>query len=171
MQGYRFDEVVAALTRDEPYDWAGFLKARIDVVSEPPLDGLTRGGYRLVYGEEPNAVFKAQEARRKVTDLSYSIGAVVDAGGKLSAVSWEGPVFKAGLTSGAQIVAVNSLAFTGERLKDAVKAKAPLDLLIRQGDVYKTVRIDYASGHRYPRLERIEGAPALLDDILAPRPA
>jgi hypothetical protein len=44
-----------------------------------------------------------------------------------------------------------------------------LDLLIRYGDVFKTVRLDYSGGLRYPHLERIVGKPAYLDDILSPR--
>jgi len=72
-----------------------------------------------------------------------------------------------------QIVAVNNIAFDGDKLKDAVKAtkgKGPaVELLVKQGDRYRTVRIDYHEGLRYPRLERIEGTPARLDDILGPR--
>jgi len=168
---YHFEDVVAALNAVEPYDWAAFLRSRIDVTAKAPLDGLRRGGYRLVYADEPNAVFKANETRRKIVDLTYSIGVVAEAGGKLTAVQWDSPAFKAGLTSGSLVVAVNGMAFTGDRLKAAITAKTPIDLLIRQGDLYKTVRLDYAGGHRYPRLERIEGTPALLDDILARKPA
>jgi len=32
------------------------------------------------------------------------------------------------------------------------------------------VRIDYHDGVRFPHLEQIPGAPARLDEILAPRP-
>jgi hypothetical protein len=44
-----------------------------------------------------------------------------------------------------------------------------VELLVKQGDLYRTVRIDYHDGLRYPHLERIDGAPARLDEILAPR--
>jgi hypothetical protein len=42
-----------------------------------------------------------------------------------------------------------------------------LELLVRQGDLYRTVRIDYHEGLRYPHLERIDGTASRLDDILA----
>lgn len=45
----------------------------------------------------------------------------------------------------------------------------PVDLLIRTGETFKTIRIDYRGGHRYPRIERITGKPAYIDDILAAR--
>jgi predicted metalloprotease with PDZ domain len=45
---YTFDDVVAALNAVEPFDWAGFLRARLyEAGTEPPLDGVARGGYRL----------------------------------------------------------------------------------------------------------------------------
>ena len=52
-------------------------------------------------------------------------------------------------------------------ITDAKTGKDPIDLVVKVDDYVKTVRIDYHGGLRYPCLERIEGAPALLDDILA----
>ncbi|WP_369061075.1 peptidase M61 [Caulobacter sp. 73W] len=171
---YDFDGVVEALNKVVAHDWAGFLKARIyDVAPKAPLDGLARGGYRLVYKDTPTAYFKAGEARRKTTDLTYSLGVVVGGEGKLSAVQWEGPAFKAGLTNAGQIIAVNGIAYDAERLKTAItdaKASAkPIELLVKTAERYRTVQIPYYNGLRYPALERIAGTPARLDDILTPR--
>jgi hypothetical protein len=41
--------------------------------------------------------------------------------------------------------------------------------LVKNGDRYRTVRIDYHDGLRYPRLERDATAPARLDLILTRR--
>ena len=46
---------------------------------------------------------------------------------------------------------------------------AGLALLMRSGDAYRTVTIDYRGGLRYPHLERDPSTPARLDDILASR--
>src|SRR5581483_4830905 len=47
---YTFNDVVKALNAVQPYDWAGFLRQRLDEHAKgAPLDGITRGGYRLVY--------------------------------------------------------------------------------------------------------------------------
>ncbi|MGH8445526.1 MAG: PDZ domain-containing protein, partial [Solimonas sp.] len=94
--------------------------------------------------------------------------------GKLGEVIWDSPAFKAGLTVGAQVLAVNGEAFEPEELKDAVKAAAKpgaaaLELLVRNGDRFRTVTIDYRGGPRYPHLQRLRGVPARLDDILAAR--
>ena len=40
---------------------------------------------------------------------------------------------------------------------------------IKQGDLFRSIRLDYYGGLRYPRLERINGTRALLDNILEPR--
>jgi predicted metalloprotease with PDZ domain len=171
---YTFDDVVAALDKVEPYDWAKFLNERINQVApKPPLDGLTRGGWKLVYTETPTDYFKSAEARRKSTDLTYSIGLVLGHDADITGVQWEGPAFKAGLTIGAKVLAVNGVAFDTDRLKEAIgdakRKGTPLALLVKTGDRFKTVDIDYRGGLRYPRLERIEGTPDLLSAIYAPK--
>jgi predicted metalloprotease with PDZ domain len=172
---YDFDTVVKTLNGVVENDWASFLKTRVEGLSEhAPLDGLTRGGYKLVYTDTPTDYFKTSETKGKITNLSYSLGFTVGAGGVLSAVNWDTPAFKAGLTAGDTLVAVNGTTYSDDLLKDAIKAAAKADgplveLLIKDGERYRTVKIDYRGGLRYPRLERIEGTPARLDDILAAR--
>ena len=171
---YTFDDVVAALNKVQPYDWATFLNARINQVApRPPLDGLTRGGWKLIYTDTPTDYFKSAEARRKSTDLSYSIGLTLSREADITGVQWDGPAFKAGLTIGGKIVAVNGVAFDADRLKetitDAKKSREPISLLVKKGDRYVTVAIDYHFGLRYPRLERIERTQDLLSAIYAPR--
>ena len=69
------------------------------------------------------------------------------------------------------LIAVNGKAFDIDVLKTAItKAKTgkePIELIVKSDDNFKTVKIDYHGGLRYPVLHRIEGKPALLDDILA----
>ena len=121
----------------------------------------------------PSDYFKDSEARRKITDLTYSLGMIVAAEGRLADVLWEGPAYKNGLTVGTQIIAVNGVAFDADRLKTAIKdaktASAAIELLVKNGDRFRTVKIDYHDGLRYPHLERDENAPARLDQILTPR--
>ena len=52
-------------------------------------------------------------------------------------------------------------------IKDAVKAKDPIELIVKAGDHYRVVRVDYHGGERYPHLER-NSQPDLLSDILKP---
>jgi predicted metalloprotease with PDZ domain len=170
---YTFDDVVRALNQVEPYDWATFLHTRLQSHGPGgPLDGITRGGYRLVYTETPSDYFKTVESSRNGTDLTYSLGLAAASDGRLTAVMWDSPAFKASLTPGEQITAVNGTAYRGDRLKDAVtqaKSTGHLDLLVKSGDQFRTVSIPYTGGLRYPHLERVASTPARLDDILAPR--
>jgi predicted metalloprotease with PDZ domain len=171
---YTRRDLVAALNRIEPYDWETFFTERVDrVAPKAPLAGLERGGYRLVWSDTPNTVWREGEARSRTANLLYSIGLSVDAMGKITLVQWDGPAFKAGLTTAVTITGVNGATFTVDRLKAAVAATkggaGKVDLQIRLGDAIETVRIDYAGGHRYPKLERIQGKPAYIDDILRAR--
>jgi predicted metalloprotease with PDZ domain len=171
---YTFDDVVRTLNAVQPYDWAGFLHARLESHDgEAPLDGIARGGYRLIYSDTPADFFKKNEARRKLTDLTFSLGFIVGRESKLTDVLWEGPAYTAGLTVGTQIVAVDGVTYDSDRLKEIVKAaktnSEPVELLVKNGDRYRTVRIDYHEGLRYPHLERDAGVPPRLDQILAAR--
>ncbi|MCE2986928.1 MAG: peptidase M61 [Phenylobacterium sp.] len=171
---YRDDDVVQTLNQLLPMDWAGYLRARVEEVAvRPPLEGLERGGWRLVYSETPTAFFSADEADRRITDLTYSLGLVVNRDGDLTSVMWDGPAFRAGLATGNRLVAINGRAWSADLLRTAVteaKTTGKVDLLLRSGDRFRTVSIPWAGGLRYPRLERVAGTPDRLGEIFAPRP-
>ena len=42
----------------------------------------------------------------------------------------------------------------------------PIELIVVNTGVYKVLGLDYHDGLRYPHLERVEGTPDRLDDIL-----
>jgi predicted metalloprotease with PDZ domain len=171
---YSFEDVVKTLNAVQPHDWTKFLRTRLDQVgAEAPLDGIARGGYRLVYNDTPTDFFKASEARRRITDLTYSLGFVLGREARVTDVMWEGPAFKSGMTVGTQIVAVNGVTFDADRLKTLVKmakgGSGAIEFLVKNGDRYRTIRIDYHDGLRYPHLERAGTGEARLDTILAPK--
>ena len=171
---YQFDDVVQTLNEVTPYDWASFLRARLDGHGPGgPLDGVTRGGYRLTYSESPTAYFRNVEADNNTSDFGYSIGLIITPSGQITTAMWDSPAFKAGLVRGQQIVSVNGIAYRADRLKMAItdnKTGAhPIALQMRYGDAYRTVVLDYRGGLRYPRLERNSSTPALLDDIFRSR--
>jgi predicted metalloprotease with PDZ domain len=170
---YTFEDVVKALNAVEPYDWAGFLRERLDGVARPaPLEGLHRGGYKLVYTDTPSELEKASDLERKRVSLHYSIGVALDEkDGTVLQVAWDSPAFKAKLTESAQILAVNGAAYSAELLKDAIRSAKgttlPIELIVKTGDRYRVVALDCHDGLRYPHLERDASVPARLDDILA----
>jgi predicted metalloprotease with PDZ domain len=170
---YTFDDVVAALNAVQPHDWAAFLRTRLDSHDGPPLDGLSRGGYKLTYTDTASDYFKKLEARRKFADFSFSLGFIIGRENKLADVLWGGRAQAAGLTVGTQLIAVNGEAYDKDRLMAMIKAaktdNAPLEFIVKNGSRYSIVRIDYHDGLRYPHLTRDETVPARLDQILAPR--
>jgi predicted metalloprotease with PDZ domain len=171
---YDFEAVTHALNAVEPYDWATFLRTRLDGHGPgAPLDGIARGGYRLAFADTPSDYQKQLLAMRDGEDFTFSLGLAVNEDGTLASVAWDTPAFKAGLSVGVKVLAVNGIAYDGERLRaaitDAKTGGGPIELLVRSGDHYRTVAIEYRGGLRYPRLEKAGTGPASLDAILAPR--
>ena len=123
---YAFDDVVAALNGVTKNDWAGFLHSYVDAQTSA-VARRHRGfsGWKLVYTDHPSAFQKAQDknapARHQI-GFAYSIGLVVGKDGQIGDVRWNGPAFKAGITTGATLVAVNGHAYKPDVLKDAIIA-------------------------------------------------
>jgi predicted metalloprotease with PDZ domain len=172
---YTFDDVVATLNAIAPFDWASYLHERVDRVRpHAPLDWIAAGGYRLVYRDTPSAYFKSREKDRKILDLTFSVGAVIGEGGRISGVAWDSPMFDVGATAGATIVAINGAQYSNDLFRRAIAAahtgRDPIRLLIKRGDRYREVALDYHDGLRYPALERVGTGPSGLDALLAPLP-
>jgi hypothetical protein len=71
-----------------------------------------------------------------------------------------------------QLMAVNGEVYSADKLRDAIrkaeKGTEPIALLVKDHDQIRSVALDYHGGLRYPHLERVEGTPARLGEILAP---
>ena len=175
---YTFDDLVKALNTVQPYDWAGFFRARVyEVNANVPENGFTQGGYRLVYNDEQPGWMKKEESVRGATfatSLGFSVRSEMGGmpGGGLEGVVWDGLAFKAGITPDMQLQAVNDQKYTPAALREAIlaaeKSKDPIKLLLKRGDEFVTVSLHYHGGMRYPHLERVESTPNGLDAILAP---
>ncbi|MGC9292470.1 MAG: M61 family metallopeptidase [Acidobacteriaceae bacterium] len=170
---YTFDDVVDALNKVQPYDWATFLRDRVyKLAPQTPENGITQGGYRLAYTDVPPAWMKQADETRYGANFSTSLGFSVMKDGALGNVWWDSLAFKAGITPDMQLMGVNGETYTSERLRAAIvsaeKSKGPITLLLKQRDQLKTFNLDYHGGLRYPHLERVEGTPDRLDAVLAP---
>jgi predicted metalloprotease with PDZ domain len=171
---YNFETIVATLNQVQPYDWRSYLQRKVyDVAAQPPLEGITQGGYRLAFTDEPTKWIKSAEKEGKNNNLTYSGGFVVGNDGKITSVLWDSAAFNAGLSVGAEVVAVNGRKFDADSLKRAIKAAAgngpSPELLIHDGEVYRTVKLDWHGGLRYPRLLKAGSGEGTLDRLLAPR--
>lgn len=168
---YSLSDIETALTTVQPYDWASFFRRRVfDLAPHAPEGGITEGGYRVVFNDTPPDWTKKDPPFGTAFDTS--VGFRVKADGSLPEVSWDGPSFKAGLAPDMQILAVNDRQFTIPNLRQAIlgaeKTKEPIKLLLKRGDDFVTVRLEYYEGLRYPHLERVGAVPDRLDMILSP---
>lgn len=169
---YTFDDLVKALNATQPYDWAGFFRARVfDVAPKVPENGFTQGGYRLVYNDTEPDWMKHRNADSG-NSFESSLGFYVGKDGNIESVVWDSAAFKAGVTPEMGLEAVNGQKYTPDLLRETIlsaeKNQQPIKLLLKRGDDYRTVSIDYHGGMRYPHLQRVEGTLDRLDAILAP---
>ncbi len=173
LKTYTFDDVVNALNQVVPYDWRGFLRKRLDTLSPgAPRGGLENGGWKLVYTDKPSELEKDEFEVRHYLDAEFSLGLLLHADGTVSDSVVTMPAYKAGIAPGMKIVAVNGRAFNRDVFMDALKAgtssSGPMQLLVLNDGYYKTVSVDYHGGPRFPHLERVEGKPDLLGEIMKP---
>ena len=171
---YDFDEVGRTLNGVYPYDWKRFLDERVNRTnSRAPLAGFTLSGYRLDYAEEPNRAHAAAMKAGKSTDLSYSAGMSLDKDGKITAVIWDGPAFRSGITVGQSIVAVGTRTYSEAGIKAAITSakdgNAPILLTVKRGEEVRQLPLSWNGGLRYPRFTKIGSGRGALDILLEPK--
>jgi len=168
---YTFDDVCRTLNRIVAYNWAGYFTSRLNAHDDTHLlDGLQRGGYRLVYTDQPSEFFVQHEADLGGADLSTSLGVVMGRGGAVKSVAWEGPAFRAGISIGAKLLFVGKQPYSDEALKQAIRSAAAsrqaIELTFSADGAEHAVSIDYFGSLRYPALERIPGTVDRLTRLL-----
>jgi predicted metalloprotease with PDZ domain len=171
---YTYDDLVKVLNEVVEHDWKGFLDKRLSSTSpEPPLDGITRSGWKVVFKSERSELLKATESENKQIDLTASIGLLLKDDGMVVDVVPGLAADRAGIGPHMKLLGVNARRLTEERLREAVagtaEGKAKLSLLMENGDFLRTHDLDYTGGERYPHLERVAKQADLLGEILRPR--
>jgi predicted metalloprotease with PDZ domain len=168
---YNFDDLVKALNQISPFNWAGFLRERLDSKSpHAPLGGIENGGWKLVYNDQKNSTMEAREKTGDAIDLSFSLGMIINKEGLISDAIPGSPAYSAGIGPGMKLIAVNGRKYSKEvirtALKEAVNSKQPIALLAENADFYATYQVDYHEGERYPHLVRDQSQPDLLSEII-----
>ena len=174
LKTYTFEDVVNTLNQVAPYDWRGFWTERLTNHGPgAPLGGIEETGWKLGYDDTPTDYFRSDERDHGEVWEMYTVGLRLrEEGGVVDTI--EGmTAAKAGIGPGMRIVAVNGRHFSAEVLHDAIKAAKgttePIELLVENTDYYKTFKLNYHEGEKYPHLVRDEAKPDLLSDILKAR--
>ena len=166
-------DVIAALGRVAPYDWAAFFHDRLDVVTpQAPRGGFTLGGYRLVYTAQPSKWTKYAERRSKSMNLVGSLGMTVGDDGVVGDIGEGTPAARAGIGYGMKIVALGGRMFgraaVDAALRDNLRGTGPLQVITDEQGIFTVRSVDYHGGPRYPHLVRIPGTADLLVPIASP---
>ncbi len=173
---YNFDELTRDLNDVVPYDWGGFLHERLTTLApHADLAGIEHGGYKLTFTDKPTSFEKALLDTRHSIDTWYSVGLRMDQEGKVSDVRVNSAADQARVFPGEKLIAVNGIVYSNDAFITALKtskaSSEPIRLVVQADKYVSTVDLNYHDGERYPRLERVEGTPDLLDDITKPMTA
>jgi predicted metalloprotease with PDZ domain len=167
---YTFDDVVNGLNQVVAYDWRGFWTERLTNHGPgAPLGGIEGSGWKLVYDETPSEMNCGGECTSHFVDAKYSIGLNLREDGTIVDTIEGLPAAAAGVGPGMKLIGVNGRHYSSDVLRDALKASKTgaesIELLVENTDYYKTFKLDYHGGERYPHLVRDEAKPDLLTEI------
>jgi predicted metalloprotease with PDZ domain len=168
---YTFDDVVNALNQITPYDWRGFWTERLTNHGPgAPLGGIEGSGWKLAYDETPSEMLNNAASSNHFVPAASALGLELNNDGGITDTIEGEVAAAAGIGPGMKLIAVNGRKFSAEVLRDAMKAAknstTPIELLIENNDYFKTYKLDYHGGEKYPHLVRDESKPDLLSDIL-----
>jgi predicted metalloprotease with PDZ domain len=183
---YTRAELIADLNEVVKYDWTAFLHDRVDLINpHADLDGITRGGYKLVYRDTPTRSERSGGGRGPAgPNVWYSLGLRLNAEGVISDVRWGSPADKGKLAPGQKLIAVNGRVFSApaggageegapkgvlhEALVAAKTSAEPIHFLVQTESYIRTVDVDYHDGEKFPAMVRVEGTKDYLDEITTP---
>ena len=115
----------------------------------------------------------ALQKAAKFASFEDSIGFSVGRNGELSDVIEGSPAFTAGLGPGMTLIAVNHRKYSADILREALKSAhdthQAIEVIAEASQFFKTYTIAYYDGEKIPHLERVEGQPDILGNILKPK--
>ncbi|HZP18361.1 MAG TPA: M61 family peptidase [Terriglobales bacterium] len=168
---YTFDDVVNALNQIAPYDWRGFWIERLTNHGPgAPLGGVEATGWKVSYDETRSEILRAWEDDHHEMDATHSLGLMLKEDGEIEDTIEGMAAARAGMGPGMKVLAVNGRRFTFQVLRDALaqgkNSKQPLELLVENTDYFRTFKLDYHDGEKYPHLVRDQSKPDVLSDII-----
>jgi predicted metalloprotease with PDZ domain len=167
-------DVYATLAAIAPGDWRALIRRHLDTLGPGALlAGLESSGWKLEYSAAKNAYIDNDDKVRRTLNERWSIGLLLDDKGEILDTNEGGAAARAGAGPGMQVVAVNGRQYAPEVLVAAIAAArgthAPIELLVKNADYYRTLGVAYFDGPRFPHLVRTSGRPDSLSEVLQPR--
>jgi predicted metalloprotease with PDZ domain len=167
-------DVYAALASVAPGDWRALIRRHLDTLGPGALlAGLESSGWKLEYSAVKNSYVDTDEKARRRLDERWSIGLLLDDKGEIIDTNEGGAAARAGAGPGMELIAVNGRQYTPEALDAAIVAAhgthAPIELLVKSADYYRTLSVAYFDGPRFPHLVRTPARPDTLSAVLQPR--
>ena len=174
LKPYVEGDVYAALASVVPGDWRALIRGHLDSLGpQTLLAGLESAGWQLSYSAAKNSYIETQQKRRKQVRRDWSIGLALDDKGLITDVIGGRAAARAGAAPGMTLVAVDGRKYRVEVLDSALIAAQqthrPIELLVENDEFFRTLRVEYFDGPRFPHLTRIEARPDTLTQILKPR--
>jgi predicted metalloprotease with PDZ domain len=170
---YELPEIVKDLQDLADFQWESFLLKRVaQPLEELPLEVVSRCGYKIQYSTRlPGEQISRQTRAAGGVSAQDSIGLSFGGDGTITDIVAGGIGDKAGLAHGMKVIAVNNKTFSRQRLLDALAQSVKshkIELLLVQGEDFRTIALDYSGGPRYLELVRDSSKPDLLAEILKP---
>lgn len=170
---YTRDDIEQLLHEVTPYNWHDFFQHYVyEIAPHPPSDDLARAGWKLVYTDVPNKFDSVSDEQRERITRWYSLGVRLNGAGEISDVRKDSPAWNAGLAPHMEVLAVNEQGFSEEVLDYAIQSArhtvAPIRILVKQGDWFRTYAVSYHGGLRSAHLVRISGTPDMFAQIMRP---
>jgi predicted metalloprotease with PDZ domain len=171
---YSYEDLVAGLNKTVAYDWSSVLRNDVSALRPTPVSpGLEAAGWKVMYNDEPNQAMADAEIISQQSDLSFSIGLIIDPDGSIADIVPDSAAGRAGLAPGSKLMGVNHRVYSVDLLRQAIAnaetTQQPIELLTLTNGFYADVSLTYIQGLRYPHLVRATDKPDLLAAILRPR--
>ena len=171
-------DVYATLAAVAPGDWRALIRRHLDTTgTQALLAGLQSAGWQLSYSAAKNSYLETRQERRKTVERQWSIGIRIndraeDRGTIIDTVE-DRATAQAGAGPGMKIIGVNGRKYSVEVLDAAIAAahetRRPIELMVENGDYYRTLSVAYFDGPRYPHLTRIADRADTLAEVLKAR--
>ncbi|HYL02194.1 MAG TPA: hypothetical protein VEU54_02145 [Steroidobacteraceae bacterium] len=174
LKPYTEADVYATLGAVASADWRTLVRKHLDSLGPgAALAGLESSGWKLAYSPEKNSYVEYREKLDKSLERQWSIGLRLSDQGEILDTIAGGPAVRAGAGPGMKLIAVDGRRFSVAILDAAIAAAhqdhRPIELLVENAEFYRTLRVEYFDGARFPHLVRIEGRPDVLAEVLQPR--